>query len=156
MRRGFAILPLLVVAFAGCQGGTATRGDAQVDSPTLAHVPHETTADGEKVVVVRDYFEPMKLAGGDEDRRVQYVWNYTRGMTQRRVWSADGATFEATDQPATTREQPTRICTSGSSGVFFKAASNSARASALRPESSNSRPRSTASPGKSLSVCPTL
>ena len=68
----------------------------------LGHVPHETTADGDKVVVVRDYFEPRKIDGKDDDRRVQYVWNYTRGVTQRRLWSADGLSFEATDMPGMT------------------------------------------------------
>ena len=74
MTRAFFLIALLV-ALAGCRAGLPARKSAPAESPALAHVPHETTADGEQVVVVRDYFEPMKLDGRDEDRRVQYVWN---------------------------------------------------------------------------------
>ena len=102
MMRASAATALLALALAGCTAGAPTRDSAPAESPALAHVPHETTAEGDKVVVVRDYVEPMKMDGRDEDRRVQYVWNYSRGLTQRRVWNAGGDGYEVLDMPGLT------------------------------------------------------
>jgi hypothetical protein len=94
-----AALAALAVLLPGC----ATTGDGTAASPAiLSGVPYETDAAGERVVVVRDYVELQKVADRDERHRVQYVWNYDRGLTQRRVWDEQGKRYEATDFPGMT------------------------------------------------------
>lgn len=93
------VVVALVVALSGCAGMRAGEGGS---AAVLAHVPHETTPAGEQVVVIRDYVELDKVEDRDVRRRVQYVWNYSRGTTQRRVWDEAGVAYETTDLPEMT------------------------------------------------------
>ena len=81
MRTKVALLAVAAAALAACAAtGGATR------SELLAAVPHEMDEAGEPIVVVRDYAEDAKIDGQDVRRRVQYAWNYGRGVAQERVW----------------------------------------------------------------------
>lgn len=91
------LLFVCVVALAGC-AGVAPRAE----SPTLAHVAHERDANGDAIVVVRDYIELMKVDGHDERHRVQYAWNYTRAIAQRRLFAVDGTLQSVEDRPGLT------------------------------------------------------
>ena len=97
IHKGAGALALLALAVGGCaSNSTHSPGLPAV----LSGVPYETTADGEHVVVVRDYVELQKdSAGADERHRVQYVWNYDRGLAQRRTWDIQGISFETVDFP---------------------------------------------------------
>ena len=96
MRRLLVASVALACTLAGC-ATTSTK-----EQGALAAVPYETTAQGERVVVVRDYIELQKRDGNDVHVRVQYVWNYDRGLTQRRTWDEQGIAYEAMDMPGMT------------------------------------------------------
>lgn len=92
----------LGIALAAMLPGCASI-DARHASPAiLADIPHETDVAGDRVVVVRDYLELQKVDDRDERHRVQYVWNYDRGLTQRRVWDVEGKSYASTDFPGMT------------------------------------------------------
>lgn len=104
MTRMKAIAAAIAVAatlVAGCTSH-GTKYDRRRDAAALQGVPYETTASGERVVLVRDYVELDKVDGRDERHRVQYVWNYDRGVTQRRVYDEQGRDYVATDMAGMT------------------------------------------------------
>lgn len=90
-----------VLTLVACAGSRAER-DERAALAVLEHVAHERTPGGEAIVVVRDYVEPTKVEGRDERHRVQYVWNYSRGIAQRRIWDVAGLAFQEEDLPGLT------------------------------------------------------
>lgn len=91
-----ALLATSMLVLAACATTSQQR------TASVPDVPHETTPQGERVVVVRDYVELQKRGGNDVHVRVQYVWNYDRGLTQRRVWDEQGSSYATTDMPGMT------------------------------------------------------
>ncbi len=59
-------------------------------------------AEGNRVLIVRDYVDELKIDGQDVRQRFQYIWNYSRGIAQMRVFSLDGALLRTEDQPRLT------------------------------------------------------
>jgi hypothetical protein len=95
--RNPALVAVLACAVASLAGCAAVTTETRAAPAILADIPHEADAAGDRVVVVRDYVELQKIDDRDQRRRVQYVWNYDRGITQRRVWDEAGTRYEVTD-----------------------------------------------------------
>lgn len=78
---------LICLFMLSCLTGCASMKGGADTARLLAAVPHESNEAGEALVVVRDYSEEAKIDGRDVRRRVQYVWNYDRGVAQERIWT---------------------------------------------------------------------
>lgn len=87
------------VALAACAG---VRSPALPPGSAAAHVPHEQLANGDAIVVVRDYVDEFKLDGGTVHKRVRWAWNYSRGTTQELRSNLDGSDLAVIDHPGLT------------------------------------------------------
>ncbi len=58
--------------------------------------------EGNRVLIVRDYVDELKIDGESVRQRFQYIWNYTRGIAQLRVYAMDGSLLRSEDQPRLT------------------------------------------------------
>lgn len=87
------------VALAGC----AQHG-VRVESPTLvrAGLVYERTADGRELLLIREYYDDVKLPGGEERWRVQYLWDYANGVAVQRIFNNDGSLQSLEPKPALT------------------------------------------------------
>jgi hypothetical protein len=68
----------------------------------LAVIDDIADAEGNRVLIIRDYVDELKIDGRDVRQRFQYVWNYTRGIAQMRVLDVDGGLLRTLDQPRLT------------------------------------------------------
>lgn len=89
----------LVLALAGCSGARRAEPPAQ---SALQHVPHEQLANGDAIVVIRDYVDEFKHDGGPVHKRVRWAWNYSRGVAQELQTDLDGSNLVITDYPGMT------------------------------------------------------
>jgi hypothetical protein len=62
-------------------------------------IPLETRVDGERVHPLRSYVDDVKTADGERRLRFDYVWNYSRGLTQQFSYETDGRLVDITDFP---------------------------------------------------------
>jgi hypothetical protein len=93
------ILVLVVLVLAGCaQTPTKTPSLPKV----LEAIDDIAAENGDRIVVVRDYVDEVKIDGKDVRQRYQYAWNYTRAIAQLRIFSLDGALLSVEDQPLLT------------------------------------------------------
>ncbi|HQX24230.1 MAG: hypothetical protein KA911_01600 [Xanthomonadales bacterium] len=86
-------------ALAACAG---VRSPELAPGSAAAHVPHEQLANGDAIVVVRDYVDEFKLDGGTVHKRVRWAWNYSRGLTQELRSNLDGSELVVIDHPRLT------------------------------------------------------
>lgn len=68
----------------------------------LDRLEHESTADGRELVLIREYFDDVKLPEGEERWRVQYLWDYANGVAVQRIFGADGKVRTFEEKPALT------------------------------------------------------
>ncbi len=59
----------------------------------------ETRVDGERVHLLRSYVDDVKTIDGERRLRFDYVWNYSRGLTQQFSYELDGRLVDVTDLP---------------------------------------------------------
>lgn len=87
------------VALAGC-----AQHEVRVESPTLvrAGLVYERTADGRELLLIREYYDDVKLPGGEERWRVQYLWDYANGVAVQRIFNNDGSLQSLEPKPALT------------------------------------------------------
>jgi hypothetical protein len=90
---------VVAVAMAGCAG---VRSPDLAPGSAAAHVPHEQLANGDAIVVIRDYVDEFKLDGGAVHKRVRWAWNYSRGITQELRSNLDGSDLTVIDHPGLT------------------------------------------------------
>jgi hypothetical protein len=55
-------------------------------------------------VMVRSYVDRFSFESGDELRRIEYGWDYTRGEAEQRIHDLDGNLLERIPQPGLTLE----------------------------------------------------
>lgn len=89
----------VAMAMAGCAG---VRSPDLAPGSAAAHVPHEQLANGDAIVVIRDYVDEFKLDGGAVHKRVRWAWNYSRGITQELRSNLDGSDLTVIDHPGLT------------------------------------------------------
>jgi len=94
------IATILALALAGGCAHVDTR-HAQAPA-VLAHVDDIAAENGDRILVLRDYVDELKIDGRDVRRRYQYAWNYSRAVTQERVYALDGSLLQLTDKPTLT------------------------------------------------------
>ena len=72
-------------------------------SPTIDHVTTMTLPDGHVAVLVRSYDEDVKLKqGGEQQRHVEYLWDYTAGIARERHLTPAGIVLSDVSLPAVT------------------------------------------------------
>ncbi len=91
---------MVMAAFAGC----AHSPSKSAATPAILESINDIAAEnGDRIVVIREYVDEIKLGDGKEVRqRYQYAWNYTRGIAQQRVFALTGALISVDDQPLLT------------------------------------------------------
>lgn len=97
LRNGVAIV--LALALAAC---ASVRDRELPPGSAAAHVPHERLANGDTIVVIRDYVDEFKLDGGTVHKRVRWAWNYSRGISQELRSNLDGSELAVIDHPELT------------------------------------------------------
>jgi hypothetical protein len=84
-------------------GTLMASGCASVpDGPGIVaegQIPLETRVDGERVHPLRSYVDDVKTADGERRLRFDFVWNYSRGLTQQFSYELDGRLVGVTDMP---------------------------------------------------------
>lgn len=68
---------------------------------TLAQIP-ANVAPPSGYVRVRDYVDSVKTPSGDQYQRVEYGWDYAKGVAVERRSTMDGGLIESAEQPALT------------------------------------------------------
>lgn len=94
-----AVFAFFVLALSGC------AHDATI-VPTrpavLERLAHERTPDGRELVLIREYYDDVKLPQGEERWRVQYLWDYANGVAIERIYGNNGSIRSITPKPALT------------------------------------------------------
>ncbi len=93
-----------VVAFAALvlSGCTTQQVTQAPRAAVLERLKHERTVDGRDLVLIREYFDEVKLPQGEERWRVQYLWDYANGVAVQRIFGADGKLRLLENRPALT------------------------------------------------------
>lgn len=91
-----------VLASCGLFGCAQQPARTEVRPAVLDVIGDIADAEGNRILVIRDYVDELKIDGKDVRQRFQYVWNYTRGIAQMRVLDVDGALLRTEDQPRLT------------------------------------------------------
>lgn len=90
---------LATVLLAACAG---VRQQELPPRSAVRHVPHEQLANGDAIVVIRDYVDEFKVDGGSVHKRVRWAWNYSRGVAQELQSELDGSGLVVSDHPGLT------------------------------------------------------
>lgn len=93
------------VAFALCAALGLSACASLPDAPAAAAapvVPTVASASGHRIHVVRESNELHKSDRGDQRVRVQYAWDYSRGIAVRRVFAESASVPVEDDLPAVT------------------------------------------------------
>jgi hypothetical protein len=98
-RLRFGAAVAAAVALAACAG---VRGPQLPPGSAASHIAHEELANGDAIVVVRDYVDEFKLETGTVHKRVRWAWNYSRGITQELRSNLDGTDLAVIDHPRLT------------------------------------------------------
>ena len=87
------------VVLAGC-----TQHEVRLASqpPVPESLVYEKTADGRELLLIREYYDDVKLPGGEERWRVQYLWDYANGVAVQRIFNSDGSVRSLEPKPALT------------------------------------------------------
>lgn len=102
-RGGCRRISVLLMVLGAALGLSACAG-VQV-APTAAvapPVPTIVSAAGHRIHLVRESNELRKTAAGDERVRVEYAWDYSRGIAVRRVFAGDAGVPVEEDLPVVT------------------------------------------------------
>lgn len=87
------------VALCGCAHEATI---APVRPAVLERLEHERTADGRELVLIREYYDDVKLPEGEERWRVQYLWDYANGIAVQRIFGSNGSVRSLEAKPALT------------------------------------------------------
>lgn len=90
---------LATLVLAACAG---TPVSTVPPNAAVRQVPHEQLANGDAIVVIRDYVDEYKGPDGPQHLRVRWAWNYTRGVAQELQTGLDGSGLTVIDHPGLT------------------------------------------------------